>query len=44
MSEIADALRLSATTVSTYRARLLAKLNMTNTVELIPYALSSGLV
>jgi DNA-binding NarL/FixJ family response regulator len=44
VSQIADALHLSVTTVSTYRARVLEKLNMTTTAELIHYALSGGLV
>lgn len=43
VSQRADALHLSVTTVSTYRARILEKLNMTTTSELIRYALSGGL-
>lgn len=44
VSQIADALNLSVTTVSTYRTRILEKLNMTTTAELIHYGLSGGLV
>ena len=44
VSQIADILHLSVTTVSTYRARILEKLNMTTTAELIHYALSGGLI
>jgi DNA-binding NarL/FixJ family response regulator len=44
VSQIADILHLSVTTVSTYRARILEKLNMTTTAELMHYALSSGLI
>jgi DNA-binding NarL/FixJ family response regulator len=43
-SQIADELHLSVTTVSTYRARILEKLNMTTTAELMRYALSNHLV
>jgi two-component system, NarL family, invasion response regulator UvrY len=42
-SQIAEALHLSVTTVSTYRARILKKLNMSTTAELIHYALSNQL-
>ena len=44
VSQIADTLHLSVTTVSTYRARVLEKLNMTTTPELIHYALRNQLV
>ena len=44
VSQIADILHLSVTTVSTYRARILEKLNMTTTAELMHYALSGGLI
>lgn len=44
ISQIADELHLSVTTVSTYRARILEKLNMTTTAELMHYALSNHLV
>lgn len=43
-SEIAGDLRLSAKTVSTYRARLLAKLSLHSNVELARYAVEHGLV
>jgi DNA-binding NarL/FixJ family response regulator len=41
---IADSLTLSIKTVSTYRARLLDKLQLTTTAELIRYALDHRLV
>ena len=44
MTQIASELHLSATTVSTYRARILGKMNMATTAELIRYALQSHLV
>lgn len=44
VAEIADELNLSATTVSTYRARLLEKMRMTTTAELIRYVLENHLV
>jgi two-component system invasion response regulator UvrY len=44
VSQIADTLHLSVTTVSTYRARVLRKLDMTTTPELIHYALRNQLV
>lgn len=44
ISEIANALALSAKTVSTYRTRLLKKLNLTNTAEIIRYAFQNNLV
>lgn len=44
VSLIAEELHLSVATVSTYRARILDKMKMTNTVELIRYALSNNLV
>jgi two-component system, NarL family, invasion response regulator UvrY len=43
-SQIAEVLHLSLPTVSTYRARILEKLNMTTTAELIRYALRNRLV
>jgi two-component system invasion response regulator UvrY len=43
VSEIAGELHISATTVSTYRARILEKMNMTTTAELIRYALQTHL-
>lgn len=44
VSEIAADLSLSVKTVSTYRARILEKLSLKNTAEIIHYALSRGLV
>ncbi len=42
--EIAEELRLSAKTVSTYRTRLLEKLDLKTNAELMRYALDLGLV
>jgi DNA-binding NarL/FixJ family response regulator len=42
-AQIAAELHLSATTVSTYRARILAKMNMKTTAELIHYAVKNNL-
>lgn len=42
--EIADELTLSVKTVSTYRARILLKLGLNSTAELIRYAIRNGLV
>jgi two-component system invasion response regulator UvrY len=44
VSQIAEELHLSVATVSTYRARILEKMRMTNTAELIRYALHNQLV
>jgi len=44
VKDVAAQLRLSAKTVSTYRARLLDKLQLTTTAELILYALDHHLV
>ena len=44
VSQIADALALSVKTVSTYRARILEKMQMENNAELIHYAIQNGLV
>jgi len=44
VKEIADALSLSVKTISTYRARILKKMNMRNNSQLIYYAIKSGLV
>jgi two-component system invasion response regulator UvrY len=44
VSQIAEELHLSVATVSTYRGRILEKLRMTNTAELIRYALQNQLV
>ena len=43
VSEIAAALTLSVKTVSTYRTRLMQKLGLHNTAEVIRYALQHGL-
>ncbi len=43
VSQIASELRLSIKTVSTYRARILSKLELTTTAELLRYALEKGL-
>jgi len=44
VKEIATALSLSVKTISTYRARILKKMNMRNNSQLIHYAIKSGLV
>ena len=44
VSEIADQLHLSVTTISTYRVRILEKMNLTTTAELMHYALRNHLV
>jgi two-component system invasion response regulator UvrY len=44
VSEIADKLSLSTTTVSTHRARILAKMSMKTNSELIRYALDNKLI
>ncbi len=44
VSRIADELHLSITTVSTHRARILEKLKMTTTADLMRYALRNNLV
>lgn len=44
VTEIAAALSLSVKTVSTYRSRILEKLELTSTAEIIRYALERGLV
>lgn len=44
ISQIAEQLHLSGTTVSTHRARILEKMNMTTTAELIRYAVRNHLV
>jgi two-component system invasion response regulator UvrY len=43
-SQMAEDLRLSVTTVSTYRARLLEKMGMANNAELMRYALKNRLI
>ncbi|NOY38199.1 MAG: response regulator transcription factor [Chlorobi bacterium] len=44
MKEIADILSISEKTVSTYKTRILEKLQCTTTADLIRYALKAGLV
>jgi len=44
LKEIAEELALSDKTVSTYRARILEKMNMKNNAEVIHYAIEQGLV
>ena len=43
ISQIGEMLHLSVTTVSTYRARILNKMNLTTTAELMNYALRNRL-
>ena len=43
VTEIATQLSLSVKTISTYRARLMTKLNLKNTSEIVRYALQRGL-
>ena len=44
LTEIAETLELNVTTVSTYRARLLEKLNLKTNADLVRYALNQDLV
>ncbi len=44
VSDIADRLSLSVTTVSTYRARIMKKMNMHSNAELTRYALEKSLI
>jgi DNA-binding NarL/FixJ family response regulator len=44
LDEIAHALALSSSSVKTYRQRILAKLNLQSTAEIIRYALKNNLV
>jgi DNA-binding NarL/FixJ family response regulator len=44
VGEIAEALHLSVTTVSTYRSRILEKMCMKNNAELTRYALQQSLI
>ena len=44
VTEISEQLHLGVTTVSTYRARILEKMNLATTAELIRYALRNHLV
>ena len=44
VTEIAEELSLSAKTISTYRARVLEKLDVKNSAEIVQYAVRNGLV
>ena len=44
VSEIAETLNLSVKTISTHKARLMQKMNLTNTADLIRYAISHRLI
>ncbi|RYY96531.1 MAG: response regulator transcription factor [Chitinophagaceae bacterium] len=44
ISDIANRLMLSATTISTYRARVLTKMKFASNAELVRYAISHGLL
>ena len=44
VNEIAEVLSLSSRTVSTYRSRILIKMNLPNTSRIMQYAISKGLV
>jgi DNA-binding NarL/FixJ family response regulator len=44
ISQVADELHLAVTTIGTYRTRILEKMEMTTTTELIRYALRNKLV
>ena len=44
LAEIAETLSLSAKTVSTYRTRLLEKMNLKTNAEIIRYAIENGLI
>jgi two-component system invasion response regulator UvrY len=44
VGEIAEEMHLSVATVSTYRARILLKMGMNTTAELIRYAIENRLV
>jgi two-component system, NarL family, invasion response regulator UvrY len=44
VSEIGEELSLSVKTISTYRARILAKMNMTKTADIIHYGIRHGIV
>jgi len=44
VSEIASELSLAAPTISTFRARILEKMNLRNNAELVNYAVKNGLV
>jgi len=42
--EIAEGLKVSPRTIDAYRARLLQKLNLDSSVQLVKYAFSIGLI
>jgi DNA-binding NarL/FixJ family response regulator len=44
VSEIADVLSLSVTTISTYRARIMTKMNLKTNSDLTKYAIESNLI
>jgi DNA-binding NarL/FixJ family response regulator len=44
VNEIADELFLNNRTISTYKARLMQKMNFKNNAELVLYASESGLI
>ena len=44
ISKIGDALSLSVNTISTYRARIMEKLNIHNNANLVKYAMKHGLI
>jgi two-component system invasion response regulator UvrY len=44
LAEIAETLSLSAKTVSTYRTRLLEKMDLKTNAEIIRYAIKNGLI
>jgi two-component system invasion response regulator UvrY len=44
VSEIAESLRLGATTISTYRSRILSKMNLKSNSDLTRYALENKLI
>jgi DNA-binding NarL/FixJ family response regulator len=44
VSEIAEDVHLSVTTISTYRARILEKMSLKNNAELTRYAIQHALV
>jgi two-component system invasion response regulator UvrY len=44
VTEIAEELSLSAKTISTYRARVLEKLGLKNSAQIVQYAIRNGLV
>jgi DNA-binding NarL/FixJ family response regulator len=44
VTQMADELALSVKTISTYRARILEKMDMKNNAELIHYAIQNQLV